>query len=921
MSVELVLGAGDHALGQLDLGAGAHLLRLLAQLGQPLRIEDALALGIDGEARIAHQQSPRVLDRAVVAVAPGLRGIDHEGRRRESHGEQHGHDRRRLQPIQCAELPSCSGSRTDARPCARRSPSQRPDPALALARSAQEEDLALLRLAPFGKKRAAIVLALALGLGSNAACDRGEDPSASPSDPVERRADGPPATDRPPILPDAPWFELPADWDAQHPTLSPNAHLEVHAAALAEQQLADTPADLAGRFWLESVEAVGGGDDAGGTAAKTGERPVLRASSRQRFRLVFEVGPPGIADGGSLFLLADPFWFWSEVQTNDPAAAGYTTAALRASPSTKATGPVPRLVPSDVPGAFRVEGRALAAGEQIELVYGAGAAGAKVDRYAEVGAEIRLGLDGDADGRRAWIPPAVAVDVVAGEPAELVAFGPAEVAPGEAPTLSLSLVDDAGNRASWPDAAPGPNGRARATFHLASLDHASAVPARGLGRQKSEIAASDPHRIQLVAPTAEGTLRLHVRGEGALARFEAELPPIVVRRAPRRLVFGDLHGHTRYSDGTGSPDAYFRYARDVARLDVVALTDHDHWGIEALDESPARQAEILALAKTWHAPGRFVTLPGYEWTSWLHGHRHVLSFDDRLEIHSSLASATDRPDELWAALRGKPALTFAHHSAGDPIATNWHYAPDPELEPVTEIASVHGMSEALDASAPIGGAVPGNFVRDVLLHGARLGFIGSGDSHDGHPGLAQIASGQSGLAGLFVESLDRDAIHAALKRRHTFATNGIRPWLDVTLDGVEMGGALPDGSSNGAAPTNAPAAADALAARPSATGARDHRLQIRYEATAPIERVELIRTGHRAVVDLLAATGAPADRPVYRLDLERRIPRLGPGEFHYVRILQADGGVAWSSPIFAAQDESGAQEEPISQDPRVQKGE
>jgi hypothetical protein len=39
--------------------------------------------------------------------------------------------------------------------------------------------------------------------------------------------------------------------------------------------------------------------------------------------------------------------------------------------------------------------------------------------------------------------------------------------------------------------------------------------------------------------------------------------------------------------------------------------------------------------------------------------------------------------------------------------------------------------------------------------------------------------------------------------------------------------------------------------------------------------------------------------PNLSLSLERKIPRLAPGEFHYVRILQEDGGMAWSSPIFA----------------------
>jgi hypothetical protein len=163
---------------------------------------------------------------------------------------------------------------------------------------------------------------------------------------------------------------------------------------------------------------------------------------------------------------------------------------------------------------------------------------------------------------------------------------------------------------------------------------------------------------------------------------------------------------------------------------------------------------------------------------------------------------------------------------------------------VTEIASVHGMSEAADAPTPVTGALEGNFVRDVLIHGARLGFIGSGDSHDGHPGLAQIASGQGGLAGLFSEDLDRASLLAALKSRRTFATNGIRAWLEVSIDGVGMGGVLEPGEG-------------------------EHDLRIRFEATAPVERIDLVRTGHVASI-------APPTQTSLSLDLERRIPRLAP---------------------------------------------
>ena len=739
-----------------------------------------------------------------------------------------------------------------------------------------------------------LALALAAAAVAGLACE-GSEPGSDVRGPGDATTRPDAAAERP-QWPDLPGLELPADWDAAHPTFSPNARLDVHAEALLERTLGPSPVDRAGHVRLERVERIptSGEAPSEGDAvqlAKT-ERPRLPASSRARFTLRLELGAPGVVEGGSLFVLPDPFWFWSEAQTHDPAGLGYTTARLIAADDGREPAEA-RLVPGEAPGSFRVEGRALASGERIEIVYGAGPGGAQVDRYAESGSAIRIGLDADGDGRRAWLETAAEVDVLAGAAERLVASGPAEVAPGARFELNLAFVDAVGNHARWPTAA----GRGRDGEGLAliveSRPGVPIAPARGLGRHPALAIELEPLRLALVAPETAGTLRLRVRGEGALAGFEAELPPIVVRRSRARLVWADLHGHSAYSDGTGTPDAYFRYARDVARLDVVALTDHDHWGVEPLDAAPSRRDALLASALAYHDPGRFVTLPGYEWTSWLHGHRHVLSFDDSLPFFSSLDFATDRPDELWAALRGRPSLTFAHHSAGEPVATDWHFAPDPELEPVTEIVSVHGTSEALDAPAPIADAIAGNFVRDVLLYGARLGFIGSGDSHDGHPGLAAIAAGQGGLAGIFSTSLDRAPLREALARRHVFATNGIRPWLEVSIDGAPMGSTLAAGAPSPTSANVPPAAPTS----PSAASA-EQILRVHYEGTAPVERVELIRTGHIAEVDR-AGLGAAGDRTFDAFVLERRIPRLRPGEFHYVRIVQTDGGVAWSSPIFA----------------------
>ena len=64
-------------------------------------------------------------------------------------------------------------------------------------------------------------------------------------------------------------------------------------------------------------------------------------------------------------------------------------------------------------------------------------------------------------------------------------------------------------------------------------------------------------------------------------------------------------------------------------------------------------------------------------------------------------------------------------------------------------------------------------------------------------------------------------------------------------------------------------------------------------AEAPLERVELVRSGEIVdgllVDDLLVVT------------LQRQVDDLSPGEYVYVRVVQKDGGAAWSSPIYVTE--------------------
>jgi hypothetical protein len=603
---------------------------------------------------------------------------------------------------------------------------------------------------------------------------------------------------------------------------SPNARFDIAEGFAADRAARRDPSDGAGKAWL----------------AEAPERVVAGGSAS--FAFVFEAGPQGIAEGGALFLQVPPFWGWSTPQASEPAAAGFTDV------ETDAEGVTLRAVTLDQ-GLLAVEiaGRALRAGERVRLRYGSGAAGARVDLFAERGVRFFFAVDGDGDGVRAFLADAPAVDVAAGPPAQLVALLPSVARPGEPVRLALAVLDAQGS--SGVDF----------TGEL-SL----ALPDGVEGPARVRVGAGGLAEAQLVARAA-GVVRVRAEGPDGLA---AESNPLLVSARVPRVRWGDLHGHSGHSDGTGTAEDYLRYARDVAALDVAALTDHDHWGIPFLDEAPEGWRAIVAATRTFHAPGRFVTLLGYEWTSWIYGHRHVLHLDDEAVVLSSVDPATDTPGELWDALRaaGRPALTLAHHSAGDPVATDWSIPPDRELEPVTEVASVHGSSEAPDAPSPVRGGLPGNWVRDALGRGYRLGFVGSGDSHDGHPGLAQLAAGTSGLAAILAEELTREAVLDALRARRCYATNGPRIVLQVELDGAPMGSTLP--------------------------AAGTHRIEVSVVAPGPLEAVELVTQD--GVLERLPANGERL------LAFETELRPAAPGTALYVRVLQADGGAAWSSPFF-----------------------
>ncbi len=590
--------------------------------------------------------------------------------------------------------------------------------------------------------------------------------------------------------------------------------------------------------------------DGGGQAWLEGESTAAMAGGRAQWTVVYEVGTHGVAVGGSIALQVSPFWGWSTPQVEWPSRPGYTEVAWL-----EGSGPG-GLEDPDLAAAtwgdqllgIAVQGRPLVEGERIRIHYGGGDAQAAVDRYAERGEHLWITVDGDGDGVRAVLEDSPTVEVRAGPVAGLVLSLPGTATPGERIRLTVAAVDGRGN------AGARVNGSVRLQASGPGLDL----------REELTLHASSGSRATLeLEAEREGLYRVYAQGPDGIG---GQSNPMLVSDAVPRVLWGDLHGHSNLSDGTGTPEDYYAYARDVAGLDFAALTDHDHWGMLFLDGHPELWQRILDANADYHQPGHFATIPGFEWTSWIHGHRHVLWFGGEPRVLSSLDPRYESPTGLWQALRDEPALTIAHHSGGGPIPTNWSIPPDPALEPIVEVSSVHGVSEALDAPGAVYSPVPGAFARDALDAGHVLGFVCSGDSHDGHPGLAHLAAGQGGLVAVLDAEPDRASLLEAFRQRRVYGTNGPRILLFATVDGAPMGSRLP------------PAERASLA--------------LFTVGDTALAEVAVVRSG--AVVERIPADGQPLVQATHELE------DLAAGEYLYLRVAQQDGGLAFSSPFFVS---------------------
>lgn len=496
-----------------------------------------------------------------------------------------------------------------------------------------------------------------------------------------------------------------------------------------------------------------------GTAVITPEGP-LEAGSHVPLTITYTAGKYGIDDTGALKISWRTASDSGKPQFTDPKAPNYTTAIATNGAKLEVEYNRNNIRPWVNTIFIRVMSGFLRAGEQIILKIGdpaKGSPGYRLQTCCDEDFQFKTFVDAFSTYDFVALPRSPTLRLVAGPPARWKAHLPTLRRTGQTFRLAIVPEDRWGN----------PTDRAGQEI---VLDANLAV--QGLPERVRLQPGDGPLVIDGLSLQAPGDLAIELKTpEGAL--LGRSNPLRIADEAPILHFWGDLHGQSNETVGTNTVQAYYAFARDRAFVDMVAHQGNDFQIDDAL------WAEINRLAAEYDEPGRFVALPGYEWSgnTGMGGDHNVLYATEGRPIYRSSkvlldeAQAKDpvcpRVDDLFRALDGEDVVVLAH--VGGRYA-DISVAHDGRIEQAVEVHSCWGTFEWI--------------LHDAFTLGYRVGLVCHSDDHKGRPGAAypgaSLFGAIGGLTCYRMPSLDRPSLLAALRHRHHYGTTGTRLYLDVT---------------------------------------------------------------------------------------------------------------------------------------------
>jgi hypothetical protein len=260
----------------------------------------------------------------------------------------------------------------------------------------------------------------------------------------------------------------------------------------------------------------------------------------------------------------------------------------------------------------------------------------------------------------------------------------------------------------------------------------------------------------------------------------------------QKVYFGNLHSHTSYSDGTGTPEDAYRYARDEAKIDFLAITEHNHHAAPSrLENEPELYngtigTSLISAAKRFNQDGRFIAIYGQEFSSIGTGnHANVFEVGDVIQPSEVPNGRWDKLLDIWLLAhmdsQGKPAIMLLNHPSISGSSNDKEYGIDdyPTLDAWRTAIERHvSLINMINGPSHKDTGIPGRPAESEFLRYLNMGLhVAPTADQDNH--LANWGNAANTRTGVVASSLTKTEILQALRQRNVYATED--PNLEVIV--------------------------------------------------------------------------------------------------------------------------------------------
>lgn len=238
-----------------------------------------------------------------------------------------------------------------------------------------------------------------------------------------------------------------------------------------------------------------------------------------------------------------------------------------------------------------------------------------------------------------------------------------------------------------------------------------------------------------------------------------------------KCYYGEVHAHTDFSDGRGTPPEAYDYARNVGKVDYFSVTDHNF--PKLTDEK--YYSVMPALAEEKNEDGKFAALHGYEMTygapSGYYGHANIIPPKQIFRTKLSL----DEWYDAMASIDEDGVGQFNH--PGDKWGNFNDFKYDPRMDKIFSIMEIRITEYGISC-------IEEEYDR-ALRMGWHISPVSNEDTHG-----ANWTTSREETGAVLAEELTRENILNAMRLNRTYATTDRSLKLFYKANGEWMGARL-----------------------------------------------------------------------------------------------------------------------------------